>query len=104
MSRDVVFDKFTSWYTIDIAPSEPFATNFVIDSEEDDRLRLTPEECPISTRLSGPQKPPSDQSTSQPSPKVDKGTAKCLHLKTDNLMEMNRLTHSIVSMVDSMYP
>ena len=34
------------------------------------------EESPISTWLSGPQEPPSDQSTSQPNPLLDKGKAK----------------------------
>ena len=36
------------------------------------------EESLISTRLSGPQEPPSDQSTSRPSPKLDKGKAKMM--------------------------
>ena len=34
------------------------------------------EESPITTQLSGTQEPPSDQSTSQMSPKLDKGKAK----------------------------
>ena len=41
------------------------------------------EDSMITTRLSGPQEPPSDQSTSQPSPKMDKGKAKMLEYKHD---------------------
>ena len=76
VSRDVIFDESTSWYTVDSAPFDPIETNFDIDSEEDDRLRLTSEESPISTTLSGLREPPSDQSTSRPSLKQDKGKAK----------------------------
>ena len=90
MSRDVIFDESTSWYTVDLAPSDPIETNFdIIDSEEDDRLRLMKEESPISTKLSEPQEPPSDHNMSRLSPKSDKGKAKCLSTKTK--METNRL-------------
>ena len=63
-------------------------------------MRLTLEGSPISTRLSGPREPPSDQSMSRPSPKTDKGKAKMTVYR--DLEEMNRLTHSIVSLVDWM--
>ena len=49
------------------------STQGKVDSEEKDR---TPEGSPISTRLSGPQEPPRDKSTSRPSPKPDNGNAK----------------------------
>ena len=55
---------------------QPIETEFNTDAKEEDGLRLTSEVSPISTRLSGPQEPPSDQSTSRPSPKQDKGKAK----------------------------
>ena len=73
VSRDVIFDESASQYTFDSAPSDPIETDFYIDMEEEDRLKLTSEESPISIRLSGPQEPPSDQSTSRPSLKPDKG-------------------------------
>ena len=57
-------------------PSEPIAADLDTDSEENDLLKTTRDESPISTRLSGPQEPLSDRSTSQPSPKSDKGKAK----------------------------
>ena len=41
------------------------------------------EDSPITTQLSGPQEPPSDQSTSQPSPKMDKGKAKMAEYEDD---------------------
>ena len=68
MSRDVVFDESASLYTVNSSPSDPIVdsieTDFdIIDLEEDYRLRLTTKGSPISTRLSGPQEPPSDQST-----------------------------------------
>ena len=55
---------------------QPIETEFNTDAKEEDGLRLTSEVSPISTRLSGPQEPPSDQSTSRPSLKTDKGKAK----------------------------
>ena len=81
VSRDVVFNKSTSWYTIDSAPSEPIEIDLNIDSDEDDRLRLKLEERPMSTSLSGTQEPLSDQSTLWPSPKLDKGMAKMLEFE-----------------------
>ena len=81
MSRDVVFYESASWYTIDLAPPEPTEMDFNIDSEKDDRLRLTKEESPLSTRLSEPQEPPSGQITSRPSPKPNKGKGKMLEFK-----------------------
>ena len=44
--------------------------------EDEDWLRHMFEESPITTRLSGPQEPLSNQSTSWPSPNLDKGKAK----------------------------
>ena len=50
MSRDVVFVESASWYTVDSTPFDPIETNFdIINSEEDDRLRLTTEGSLIST-------------------------------------------------------
>ena len=67
MSRDVVFDELAS---------DQIETGFDTNTKEDDRLRLTKEESPLSTRLSRPQEPLSNQITSPPSPKSDKGKAK----------------------------
>ena len=50
VSRDVVFDESASWYKLEPIPSKPIATGLNIDSEEDDRLRLTLKESLISTR------------------------------------------------------
>ena len=74
MSWVVVFDESASWYATDAAPSKPIVTD--IDSEEDDRLRPTPKDSPILTRLSGPKEPPRNHSTSWPSQKSDKRKAK----------------------------
>ena len=57
-----------------------------------DRLRLTLEESPISTRLIGAQEPPSNQSTSRSSPKSDKGKAKKAEFEDSN---GNELAHSL---------
>ena len=54
MSSDVVFDESASWYELETTPSDPIATDLDIDLEEEDRVSLTSEECPISTWLSGP--------------------------------------------------
>ena len=54
------------------------------------------EESLITTRLSGPQEPPSDQSTSQPSPKLDKGKAKMPEYEDDDFVGIE-LTHSLDS-------
>ena len=35
VSRDVVLDESTSWYTVDLAPSDPIETDFFVDTEED---------------------------------------------------------------------
>ena len=77
VSRDVVFDKSASWNIVDSTPSDPIETDFdIIESQEDDQMRLTQKESSITTRLSGPQEPPSNQSMLRPSPKLDKGKAK----------------------------
>ena len=56
MSRDIVFNESESWYALGVAPSQPVAFDQVdIDSVEDDQLRPTPDDSPISTRLSGPE-------------------------------------------------
>ena len=54
VSREVVLDESTSWYTIDSAPSYLIDTDLDIDSKENDRPRLTSDKSAISTRLSGP--------------------------------------------------
>ena len=52
------------------------------------------EESPITTRLGGLQEPPTDQSTSRPSPKMDKGKTKMLEYEDDQF-DSNELTHSL---------
>ena len=42
------------------------------------------EEIPITTLLSGPQEPPSDQSIFRPTPKLDKGKAKMSEYEDTN--------------------
>ena len=63
MNRDVVFDESVSWYEPRPTPPEP-STNDLDNTEENDQLRSIPKGSLISTRLSGPQELPSDQSTS----------------------------------------
>ena len=46
------------------------------------------------TRLSGPQEPPSDLSTSRPSPKMDKGKAKMSEYEDDRFDD-NESIHSL---------
>ena len=46
------------------------------------------EDNPITTRLSGPSEPPSDESTSRPSPKLDKGKAKMREYEDQEETEM----------------
>ena len=82
MSRDVVFEESTSWYTPEPTPPET-STNDLDNTEDNDQLRSIPDESPISTRLSGPQEPPNDRSNSRPSPKMDKGKAKMLGYEDD---------------------
>ena len=63
VSGDVVVDESASWYepktTSTPTSLDPKSAN--LEFEEEDRFRHMFEECPISTRLSGPQEPPSDQ-------------------------------------------
>ena len=54
------------------------------------------EESPITTRLSGPQEPPSDQSISRPSQTLDKGKAKMSEYEDDHF-DGNESTHSLDS-------
>ena len=53
-------------------------------------------ESTIMTRLSGPQEPPSDQSTSRLSQKMDKGKAKIPEYEDDHF-DRNESTHSLDS-------
>ena len=78
VSRDVVYEESASWY-------EPRTTTTSFDPEsaeqemeDEDQLEYIFEGSPITTRLSGPREPLSDQSTSRPSPKLGKGKAKML--------------------------
>ena len=61
---------------MNLAPSNPVETEFNTDPKDDDQTSLTLEVSLISTRLSGPKEPTSDQSTSRLSPRQDKGNAK----------------------------
>ena len=46
-----------------------------MELEDENQLTHMFEEIPITTQLSGPREPPSDQSIFRPSPKLDKGKA-----------------------------
>ena len=98
VSRDVVFDESASWYapetTLTTTPLDPESAEQEI--EDEDRLTRMIEESPITTRLSGPQEPLSDQSTSRPSPKMDKGKAKMSEYE-DNRFDDDESTHSLDS-------
>ena len=66
------------------------------EREGGDRLEDMFEDSSITIRLSGPQEPPSDQSTSRPSPKMDKGKAKMSEYEDDRFDD-NESTHSLES-------
>ena len=52
--------------------------------EDKDGLTRMSEDSLISTRLSGPREPPSDQSIGRPSPRLDKGKAKMSEYEDTN--------------------
>ena len=60
--------------------------------EDEEWLTHTFEESPTTTRLSGPREPPSEQSFSQPSLRLDKGKSKMSEY--DDLND-NASTHSL---------
>ena len=74
-SRDVVFDETTSWYAQEKIPTPTTINAESAEQEKEggDHLEDMFEDSPITTRLSGPREPPSDQSTLRPSLNVDKG-------------------------------
>ena len=78
VSRDVVFDELASWYepTTSSTPTSLDRNPVELEIEDDNRFQHMFEESPTSTRLGGLLEPLSDQSTSRPSPKMDKGKAK----------------------------
>ena len=65
-----------------------------MEIEDEDRLTCMFEESPITTRLSGPREPRSDQSICRPSPKLDKGKTKMS--KYEDPID-NASTHSLDS-------
>ena len=86
ISRDVVFDESASWYELEPTPREPYPVDLNVanqDIEGKDQLRHMFEESPITTKLSEPQEPSSDKSTSWPSSTMDKGKAKIPKYKDD---------------------
>ena len=66
------------------------------NTENDDQLRSILDDSPTSTSFSGLQEPPRDQSTSRPSPKMDKGKAKMSDHEEDP-SDDNESTHSLDS-------
>ena len=97
-SRDVVFDETASWYALEKIPTPtPIDAESAEQEQEDgDRLEDMLEDSPITTRLSGPQEPPSDQRTLRPSSKMDKGKAKMAEYEDDHFDD-DALTHSLDS-------
>ena len=96
VSRDVVYEESASWY-------EPRTTTTSFDPEsaeqemeDEDQLEYIFEGSPITTRLSGPREPLSDQSTSRSSPTLDKGKAKMPEYEYDHF-NRNESTHSLDS-------
>ena len=73
-----MFDESASWYEPETIPtSTPIdAESAEQELQDGDRLEHMFKESPITTRLSGPQEPPSDQSTSRPNSTLDKGKPK----------------------------
>ena len=63
---------------------------------DEDRLTIMFKESPTTTRLSGPQEPPSEQSLSQPSLRLDKGKAKMSDSEYEDPND-NASTHSLDS-------
>mgnify|MGYP002776103917 CR=1 FL=1 len=63
-----------------------------MELEDENQLTHMFEEIPITTQLSGPREPPSDQSIFRPSPRLDKGKAKMSEYEDPN---NKALTHSL---------
>ena len=101
MSQDVVFDESESRYAPEPIPPET-STNNLDNTTDDDQLRSIPDESPMSTRLRGPQEPPSDRSTSRPSPTMDKGKEKMPEYEDDPSND-NESTHSLDSEFGASY-
>ena len=95
-SRDVVFNETASWYAPEkiLTPTSIDAESAKQEPEDGDRLKNMFEDSPITTQLSGPQEPPSDQSTSRPSPTMDKGKAKMSEYEDDRFDD-DESTHSL---------
>ena len=77
-SRNVVFDEYASRYAPETTPTLTLlnADDAEIELQAADQLTLMYNESPITTRLTGPLEPPSDQSTSRPCTIFHKGKAK----------------------------
>ena len=73
-------------------PINPNLTNQEI--EDEDQLSPMFEQITIKSSVSGPKEPPSDQSTSWPSWKIDKGKAKMTEYEDDQF-DGNESTHSL---------
>ena len=83
VSRDIVFDESASWYEADSAPSEPTKEELDVNSDDYIHPSPIPNEGPSSTNLSGPQEPPSNESTSQSWAGSDKGKGKMSEYEVD---------------------
>ena len=86
MTRDVVFNESASWYENGPTPPEPLPDGIMANQgiEDEDRLRHMFEESPITNRLSGPQEPLRDESTSRPSAMMENGKAKMPEYEDDH--------------------
>ena len=80
-----MFDESASWYAPEtiLTPTPIDEESTEQEPEVGDRLEHMFEHSPITTRLSGPQEPLSDQSTSRPIPKMNKGKAKMPEYEDD---------------------
>ena len=93
-----MFDESASWYAPEKIPTPTLIDAESAEQEQEggDHLEHMFEDSPITTTLSGPREPPSDQSTSRPSLKMDKGKAKMSEYEDDHFDD-NDLTHSLDS-------
>ena len=72
VSPDVIFDRSASWYEPESAPSKPTEEELGVNSDDNIRQSPLPKDSPSSIELSAPHKQLSNQSTMQPSTKLEK--------------------------------
>ena len=83
VSRDVIFDKLSTWCKPNSTSSRPTEEESDTISDDDIQPRAIPTN-PSLTMMSGPSKQPSNQSTTLPSGRLDKGKGKMPEYEVDH--------------------